>query len=297
MACFHPISAYRVASGGIVFAALSRHDIVAELEVPCGRCIGCRMRRASDWTLRCMHEASLHEENCFVTLTYGRDKMPAHGSLDHDDFAKFMKRLRKQVGPVRFYMCGEYGPVNLRPHYHACIFGHGFLEDRVKRGQSRGGFPFFEQRRLSALWPHGFATVQDLTPETAGYCAKYVMKKALGADAEAAYRRVDSDGVSVDVRPEYAAMSLKPGIGAEWYRRFRSDVLPRDFAVDARGIKHSVPKYYNMLARREGFAPMDDVEFRRQVAAKSRHADNTDERLRVREEVMTARFRLNARDL
>ena len=67
-----------------------------------------------------MHEASLWRDNCFVTLTYGRDQLPAFGSLDHRDFQLFMKRVRKySETPVRFYMSGEYGPQNSRPHYHS----------------------------------------------------------------------------------------------------------------------------------------------------------------------------------
>ena len=93
MSCYHPLKGFRTPSG-VVFSELGRHDILGDIEIPCGQCIGCRMRRASDWTLRVMHEASLHSENCFVTLTYGRDKLPPDGSLEHRDFQLFMKRLR-----------------------------------------------------------------------------------------------------------------------------------------------------------------------------------------------------------
>ena len=112
MSCYHPLKGFRTPSG-VVFSELGRHDILGDIEIPCGQCIGCRMRRASDWTIRVMHEASLHSENCFVTLTYGRDKLPPDGSLEHRDFQLFMKRLRFHAKrPVRFYMCGEYGPLN-----------------------------------------------------------------------------------------------------------------------------------------------------------------------------------------
>lgn len=144
MSCYHPIAGFRTPHG-VVFSELRRHDILGSIELPCGQCIGCRMRRASDWSLRVMHEASLHKENCFVTLTYGRDKCPVDGSLLHEDFQKFMKRLRKRVGRVRFYMCGEYGPLNQRPHYHACLFGVSFSEGRVPMGKSASGQLFFNR--------------------------------------------------------------------------------------------------------------------------------------------------------
>ena len=80
MSCYHPIAGFRTPHG-VVFSELRRHDILGSIEIACGQCIGCRMRRASDWALRVMHEASLWDENCFVTLTYGRDKLPPLGSL------------------------------------------------------------------------------------------------------------------------------------------------------------------------------------------------------------------------
>ena len=97
MTCYHPVPAYRTGTG-VVFSELRRHDILGRIDLPCGQCIGCRMRRASDWELRVMHEASLWPVNCFVTLTYGRDQLPPHGSLCHEDYQKFMKRLRVSRG-------------------------------------------------------------------------------------------------------------------------------------------------------------------------------------------------------
>ena len=58
-----------------------------------------------------MHEASMHKHNSFITLTYDEEHVPHRGQLQHDDFVKFMKRLRKH-GAVRYYMAGEYGTLN-----------------------------------------------------------------------------------------------------------------------------------------------------------------------------------------
>lgn len=121
MTCYHPIKAFRTASG-VSFSELGRDDHLGDIELPCGRCVGCRLRRANEWALRVMHEAKLHPANCFVTLTYRDEDLPENGSLRHRDFQLFMKRLRKRAD-VRFYMCGEYGEQKLRPHYHACLFG------------------------------------------------------------------------------------------------------------------------------------------------------------------------------
>ncbi|MEO5355656.1 MAG: hypothetical protein H7835_21005, partial [Magnetococcus sp. XQGC-1] len=94
-----------------------------------GQCVGCRLERSRQWAIRVMHEASQHEHNCFITLTYNDDNLPANGSLNYRHFQNFMKRLRKYYVEftVRFYMCGEYGENFARPHYHACIFAIMFM--------------------------------------------------------------------------------------------------------------------------------------------------------------------------
>lgn len=293
MSCYHPLKAFRTPSG-VVFSELRRHDILGPIELPCGMCIGCRMRRASDWELRVMHEATLHDANCFVTLTYGRDQMPANGSLDHRDFQLFMKRLRKKFGAVRFYMCGEYGPLNLRPHYHACLFGVDFRSDRKPSGKSASGAVFFDSPILAALWKLGRVSVQDLTRETAGYCARYIMKKVLGEGAKRAYDTIDENGVIVSKKAEYAAMSLCPGIGAGWFAKYVGDIYPHDFAV-ADGVKRRVPKYYDRLAKGVARIDLDSIEFARQKRAVLALPDNTDERRAVREVVHEARVRTLSR--
>ena len=53
--------------------------VFRELFVKCGQCIGCRLERSRQWATRCMHEASLHDCNSFVTLTYDE----AHAPVDH----------------------------------------------------------------------------------------------------------------------------------------------------------------------------------------------------------------------
>lgn len=290
MSCYKPLQGFRTPDG-VVFSELGRYDILGRIELPCGQCIGCRMRRASDWELRVMHEASLYEANCFVTLTYGRDKLPPNGSLEHRDFQLFMKRLRKRIGvPVRFYMCGEYGERRGRAHYHACLFNVDFRVDRVPAGTSGSGCVYYDSALLAELWGHGRVSVQDLTPETASYCARYIMKKVLGPDADKSYEVVDSEGVVVSRRPEYAAMSLRPGIGARWFAKYSGDVYPLD-AVVSRGVERRPPKYYDGLFKRVNPLKLEEVEHARSKRAVLAREDNTDERRRVREIVHEAKVR------
>lgn len=289
MSCYHPIRGFRTPNG-VVFAEAkvrSNGGDLGVVEVRCGQCVGCRIQRATDWAIRCTHEAQMHSENCFVTLTYGRDKLPAGGSLEHSDFQRFMKRLRKRTpSGVRFYMCGEYGEENERPHYHACLFGVDF-RDRKPEGRSGSGELFYSDAALAALWPHGFATVQDFTGQSAGYCTRYIMQKVSGRDAEEVYG---------SRKAPYNAMSLKPGIGAAWFNKFGGDVFPHDYVVH-NGVKRRAPAYYSDLFARSGDVRSDEVEYQRLLKARVHVADQTPERLRVRELVEEARLGHLKRDL
>ena len=117
MPCYHPLAAFQVSPGAPLF--FGRNSIprgARRLEVPCGRCIGCRLEYSRQWAVRCMHEAKMHEWNCFLTLTYDDDHLPSDLSLRPKDFTKFLKRLRSRLGyKIRFYMCGEYGEDYSRP--------------------------------------------------------------------------------------------------------------------------------------------------------------------------------------
>ena len=110
---------------------------VEYINIPCGKCDGCRLDYARQWADRCMLEAKYHDKNSFITLTYNDDNIPVaengNYTLVKKDFQDFMKRLRESIGDVkiRYYACGEYGSKSLRPHYHAIIFGYDFSEDPI----------------------------------------------------------------------------------------------------------------------------------------------------------------------
>jgi len=247
-----------------------------------------------------MHEASQHAENCFVTLTYAPGNLPPNGSLEHRDFQLFLKKLRLHhfttTGKhLRFYMCGEYGETTQRPHYHACLFNIDF-QDRIPMGKSKSGALFYESETLTHIWGLGRATVQPLVRETASYCARYIMKKVLGEEAKTAYAVTDPEtGEMVHRRPEYAAMSLRPGIGASWFAKYGSDVFPMDNVI-ANGERRKVPKYYDRLAKRSG-KDLDEITYKREMRARETAHDNTPERLSIKETVHKAKVTNLKRDL
>lgn len=176
---------------------------VGRVAWPCGQCRSCRTNRRRIWTHRIMLEAMQHEGNCFVTLTYGVDP----GSLSPADLQGWLKRLRARVEPrrIRYFCVGEYGDHSGRPHYHAAVFGLFCELGPVVVGPK--GERSCRCRTCSAVrdsWGFGHTLVGDLNEKSAAYIAGYVLKKMKGTPASTCAGRI----------PEFARMSLKPGIGA-----------------------------------------------------------------------------------
>ena len=140
MPCYYPIDGWRsknvnpeTGKRSIVFTK-DQAFLDMPVKVPCGQCIGCRLERSRQWAMRCVHEAQLHEDSCFITLTYNDENLPDDASLNVKHFQNFMKEFRAAIAPkkVRFFHCGEYGEHNGtykheqsyglsslgRPHYH-----------------------------------------------------------------------------------------------------------------------------------------------------------------------------------
>ncbi|QXP08562.1 MAG: replication initiator protein [Arizlama microvirus] len=294
MSCYHPIRAYRSASGNIVFDEKKRHgDLVQQLDLPCGKCIACRMQKSAMWGIRIMHEAQLHAENSFITLTYGTGNLPPNSSLEHRDFQLFIKRLRAKLNkPLRFYMCGEYGDIGGRPHYHACIFNHAF-EKNKDAGKSGSGEQMYESDELTETWGMGRSITQDLTTASANYCARYILKKTLGQDAEYAYSITTEDGEILHRKPPYNKSSLKPGIGKQWLDKHgKTDIFSHDFVIQD-GTKKPIPPYYKKLQKRNngGEIPERTDILRQERAMQMDRKDNLPDRLKVKEEVHHAKIR------
>jgi hypothetical protein len=256
--------------------------------VPCGACIGCRLERSRQWALRCMHESKSHELTSFLTLTYDDEHLPADGSLDHRHFQLFMKRLRKaHNGKIKFFMCGEYGDTNRRPHYHAIVYGIDFA-DKVKHSKNEHGDILYRSDTLTSIWGLGHAWTGSVSYRSAAYVARYSLKKVTGEKAEEHYQSLDTGtGEIFKIRPEYIAVSK--GFGSSWFDRYKTDAYPSDFLTHE-GRKFPVPKYYDKLLEKENPKALQKYKARRVARAKRDSDNNTRERLAVRETVKKAQI-------
>lgn len=247
MSCYNPVELFKALSGPSkktgktpLRSLKMGGDIKQPVMIPCGRCTECLFQRSRQWAIRCMNEAQMHQENCFITLTYNDDNLVCgeHAyTLYPRDLQLFMKRLRKEVGDgIKFFACGEYGDSNRRPHYHACIFGYDFSDEKKSLISEREGVKLYTHPLLTRLWPAGFSTVGAVTLESAAYVARYTLKKKYGKKAKY-YEKMG-------IEPEFIRMSRRPGIGTTWFEKFQGDVFPHDYIVTGNGIKQKPPKYY-----------------------------------------------------
>ncbi len=301
MTCFKPLDAYRGRNGQIVFS--KANSIMGQyLQIPCGRCNGCRITKSRAWAIRCIHEASANgDKNSFITLTYNDDHLPKDASLKHLHFQKFIRALRKRTGEkIRYYMCGEYGrPTEennhvARPHFHAILFGYAFPDKRLHK--KRRNNLVYRSEILEKTWVHGFSEIGNVTFKSCAYVARYIIKKQKEETGHYAIFSPITGEISGYRQPEYTKMSLKPGIGSDYYEKNIMDIFPGDFVMLEGGKKLEVPKYYKEKLKKDHPILAELLRKSRVKQAKeSKH--NTPERLAVREQIQSLKLVRLKRDI
>ena len=232
--------------------------------VRCGKCLNCQAKKRKDWSTRLVHEASMHDRACMITLTYDENHVPltddipfttnaekhfwrfgqmqyALGTptLNVRDVQLFLKRLRRQLeyhglgGHFRYFVCGEYGKKNHRPHYHIIIFG--WDDPQKVYFFQRGSHVIYRSSIVEKCWTLGYSTMTDMAPALAKYCARYVTKKMVG------------NPPPDFIVPEFILQSRRGGgIGALWLQKWKYNLVHGllTYKVGQRIIKVQTPDYY-----------------------------------------------------
>lgn len=274
--------------------------VTAGQAFPCGKCLPCLARWRAVWQHRIMLETLCHSDNAFVTLTYADDTLPADLSLDPATLQRFLKRLRVRLNyKVRYYAVGEYGDQSERPHYHLVLFGYATcLKGRsvYRRGRDHC---CSQCDQIRVAWGLGNVSLGTVTTQSVGYVCGYMTKNM---------RRTD------DVRlkgrwPEFARMSLKPGIGADalWEVAdvdMRYGITDREGDVQV-GLRHGGTirpygrylrrKLREMVGRDVKAPPFEDEELRAMREAARGDQENPSVKARIRESSLQrdAKIRFN----
>lgn len=273
MPCFHPIEAWDITKDfqhglvrDVVFKLPREYSPIwmerqgRRLMLPCRKCVGCRLSKSREWANRAVMEQIYHQESWFLTLTYDDEHLPrsfpvdestgeilsVHGTLVKKHLQDFFKRLRFNSGQkFRYFAAGEYGSQTYRPHYHVLLFGLR-LNDLSVISRNFAGQPYYVSDIISKCWSDGIHILGPVTWQSASYVARYTMKKATHGFDRSFYD-------AAAILPEYQSMSLKPGLGYQYYVD-HPDIFNYDtFSVSTPqgGRKMTPPEYFKKLFKVE----------------------------------------------
>lgn len=207
------------------------------MELPCNKCIYCQVQYSNQWAVRCVLEArATPYNNSFITLTYNDENVPKDGFLNKRDVQLFIKKVRKSLPGVkiRYFLAGEYGRQNYRPHFHIVFFN--FRPKDIYNSWNEGNTTLWRSRQIEKMWGKGFISVGlDIEMRTMKYIAKYLTK------CSPLPERFKNN-------PEYVQPSNHPGIAANQYTK---DIWETG-CIYIQGFKYGIPKYYEELAVQQG---------------------------------------------
>lgn len=185
----------------------------------------CEKNKRKEWFLRIMCETAYCDFSKFVTLTYSEENVPLVatdegllGTLNHEDYKDFVKRLRKNLGEIKikYYMCGEYGETQSRPHYHVVMLFYGDISRIDLRV------------RIERAWRLGYVQIGTVTPRSVMYCLKYMRKMNninTNQQIKKPYQRV-SQGLGLDFLKENENLIIENGYIAHNLKKYP---VPRYF--------------------------------------------------------------------
>ena len=256
--------------------------------IPCGQCIGCRIRQREDWTTRIELEAKDYpkEQVWFITLTYDDDHVPGMivktgeimrkvqytwkpgekrpesvQILLYEDIQKFLKRLRKAYkGKLRYFVAGEYGEQTARPHYHMILYGWEPTDLTNLYKIHHNGY--YTSKWLEDLWGMGQIQIAQAVPETYRYVAGYVTKKMYEIDGKKANAYYELG----QTKP-FACMSLKPGLGDHYYQEHKAEIWQQGYIQCNNGKHAQIPRYYEKQMEAEDPQRLWEIKQNRQKKA------------------------------
>jgi len=237
--CIRPLSASQNSAGDVVYSSRKALAGLVGFELPCRKCLPCRLEQAREKAIRCFHESMMHEDNIFLTLTYDDAHLESPWLL-YQHFQKFMKDLRERLSRdvrskdeahISFMVTGEYGDKNKRPHWHALVFNYS-PEDCVRKYVTELGEQVYSSGFLTDLWGRGMVEFGSVTLESANYVARYAAKKLVhGKDEEHEFHPIHKT-------------SKGRAIGRSWIEKNWKFVFENGFVVLPSGSPASIPRYY-----------------------------------------------------
>ncbi|UPW41019.1 replication initiator protein [Sigmofec virus UA08Rod_5746] len=280
-----------------------------DVNIPCGKCIGCHADRARNYATRAIHEYSYDRDqpSCFVTLTFNEDMLHKrdvsyYKSVSRAELSGFIKRLRERVYDkykvtFRVFGSGEYGALKSRPHYHLLIYGFDFPDKYAwsyrTHSSSRDPIVYYRSEFLEKLWSppnsdlsYGFSTIGQVTPSSCQYVSGYMADK-LDEFSDKDYKQLGID------KP-FLYTPSRPGLGHNYFLKYYEEIFNNGYCSLHNSIKAPIPAYYCDLLKR--YYPdrfevykLDKLKF----MIDNLFVENlelSEQRLRVREEALKMKY-------
>lgn len=261
--------------------------IFEPIEIPCGKCVGCRLANSRMWANRCLIESKEYSNNYFVTLTYSDDNLTFVKSLNAQtgevqkrptlvkkDMQKFMKDLRRYmsyhfgIDNIRFFGCGEYGTKKSRPHFHMILFNCP-LNDLKYFFTNKAGDKIYRSEIIEKVWNKGLCSVGEVTWNSIAYTARYVMKKQKGKTS--GFVLNEESDLTYGLVPEFMNCSRSPGIARKFFEDNKHEIYQTDEIILSDGkrkvLKIKPPKYYDDLYDLENHAVIESIKKSRKELA------------------------------
>lgn len=243
MQCISPIKAGFNRNDDIVYSTKLADPGQIGFQFECRKCLPCRLNIAREKAIRSTHEAKMHQDNIFITLTYDEQNLESP-RLIYEHWQLFIKSLRERVARgikdkdtrnqlyIPYMVTGEYGEETKRPHWHAILFNYAPQDPKAKYTSDRGD-RVFESETLTKLWKRGSVEYGDVTMESASYVARYAAKKLVhGADQDHDYHPIHKT-------------SCKRAIGRSWIEKYHKHTFENGYIVLPNGSVTKIPRYYN----------------------------------------------------
>lgn len=256
-----------------------------DFRIPCGKCLNCKKKRRSDWSLRLEHEYLYSDSALFITLTYNDASIPRNrgiATLNKKDLQDYIKRLRnshvayvsRELGirksevknvskQIRYYAVGEYGSKTNRPHYHILLFNYDIANLKPIEAQ---------WKNTQTGYPLGFVDIGKVSSASINYTTKYMFKQWGKKDLRQ--------------RP-FTNMSRRPMIGTGFLNEYKNYL--REFELtairDKKGTLRKLPKayLYKIYTMLEDGKEVKDKEWIKRLAEDS-YSKHIDQKLKEHKE-------------
>lgn len=216
------------------------------IQVPCGTCLECRRRRASDWRFRAHQEYRYNKDRFyFITMTFDddnlQDLLEEFGDSEYNytelvtkAVRRFLERYRKEFKvSLKHLFVTELGEKNDRIHIHGIICGPKNKDMKLYniRKSGRKNVPVYRCDSLARLWKYGFIYLEGCDEEAISYILKYLTK----LDEKHSWFKS-----TLLVSPGFGKGYVN-GVNKVWHHSTKDGIW---YCLASSGWKVAMPRYY-----------------------------------------------------